>query len=176
MPPLLDPHDRGGARPLQMTAGYKEVLKTVEQRLAKGSLRKIDLDISVTGQPDKDVPKEHTIETEAQEPRCWALTTYMWKASALCHKPLYFEQVHVERYGHAWHPCLQPVLEGAHFFASVPLLPYKMGLQTPHECVYALGYYRPGSCAPYLLDPLPLSCRGALFQGAAVGLGVTLLP
>jgi hypothetical protein len=176
LPPMLDPDDSGAARPIKMTAGYAEVLQTVEDRLAKGSLRKIELDIAISGKPDQDMPASHPIADEEYEQRNWALTTYMWKASALCHKPLYFEQPHVERYGHAHHPLLEPILEGAHFFASVPLLPYKMGLQTPNECVYALGYYRPGSCAPYLLDPIPLSLRGALFQGAAIGAGVSLLP
>ncbi|MCG8585834.1 MAG: hypothetical protein MI757_14095 [Pirellulales bacterium] len=176
MPPLLDPSDDGAAKPIKMTAGYAQVLRTVEERLARGSLKRINIDIALEGQPDQDVPAAHPIEDEEYEQRSWALTTYMWTASSLCHKPLYFEQAQVERYGHAKHPLLQPVCEGAHFFATVPILPYKMGLQTPHECVYALGYYRPGSCAPYLVDPVPLSLRGALFQGAAVGLGVSLLP
>ena len=175
MPPLLEPGD-GEAKPIKATTGYAEVLKVVEERLAPGSLQRINIDIAVTGQPDQDRPMVHRWEEDDYEPRSWALTTFTWKASALCHKPLYFEQVHVERYGHARHPLLEPVLEGAHFFASVPLLPYKMGLQPPKECVYALGYYRPGSCAPYLLDPLPLSLRGALFQGAAIYGGVALLP
>jgi hypothetical protein len=39
-----------------------------------------------------------------------------------------------------------------------------------------LGYYRPGSCAPYYLDPIPLSVRAALFEaGAWVG-GVAIFP
>ena len=97
----------------------------------------------------------------------WASTDFTWKASSLCHKPLYFEDVHLERYGHSWGPRLQPFLSGAHFFLSVPTLPYKMGLYPPGECIYTLGYYRPGSCAPYMLDPLPLSIRAALAQGAA---------
>ena len=51
-----------------------------------------------------------------------------------------------------------------------------MGVEPPGECIYTLGYYRPGSCAPYMLDPFPLSVRGALFEGAvATGL-VFILP
>ncbi len=104
-------------------------------------------------------------------PRQWAPTTFMWQASGLCHKPAYFEDVHLERYGHSWGPYVQPLMSGAHFFLNVPILPYKMGLYPPNECIYTLGYYRPGSCAPYMLDPLPLSVRAALAQGgAAVGM------
>ena len=51
-------------------------------------------------------------------------------------------------------------------------LPYKMGLELPNECVYTLGYYRPGDCAPYLFDPLPISVRGLFFEDRDVGGGV----
>ena len=71
----------------------------------------------------------------------------------------------MERYGHNLGPILQPFASGAHFFLTVPILPYKMGLEPPDECIYTLGYYRPGSCAPWILDPLPLSVRAALAQG-----------
>lgn len=108
-------------------------------------------------------------------PRNWAPTTFMWQASGLCHKPAYFEDVHLERYGHSWGPYVQPLMSGAHFFLNVPILPYKMGLNPPNECIYTLGYYRPGSCAPYMLDPLPLSIRAGLMQaGAAVGMAYLL--
>ncbi len=41
---------------------------------------------------------------------------------------------------------------------------------------YPLGYYRPGSCAPYLLDPFPFSIRAAAFETGAVLGGVFLIP
>jgi hypothetical protein len=104
----------------------------------------------------------------------WAPTTFTWKASALCHKPLYFEEVHLERYGHSWGPYLQPFASGAHFFLTVPALPYAMGLCPPCECIYTLGYYRPGSCAPRMLDPLPLSIRAGLAE-AGVWTGMVFL-
>lgn len=108
--------------------------------------------------------------------RGWSPLTFTWTASALCHKPAYFEQVQVERYGHSWGPILQPVISGAHFFLTIPILPYKMGLYPPNECIYTLGYYRPGSCAPYMLDPLPFSLRAALFQAGAWTAGVFVIP
>ena len=91
-------------------------------------------------------------------------TTFTWKATGTCHKPLYFEDVQLERYGHSWNPVVQPFMSAAHFFVSVPLLPYKMGLNPPNECMYTLGYYRPGSCAPYMIEPIPLSLRAAAFE------------
>jgi hypothetical protein len=77
----------------------------------------------------------------------------------------------MERYGHSWGPVLDPVVSGAHFFASVPMLPYKMGLEPPNECIYPLGHYRPGNCAPRYIEPWPWSIRAvALEAGAITGL------
>ena len=82
----------------------------------------------------------------------------------------------MEGYGHSAGPVLQPVLSGAHFFLNIATLPYQMGMSPPNECEYALGYYRPGSCAPWLLPPIPLSVRGALLEAGAVTGGIFLIP
>ena len=59
---------------------------------------------------------------------------------------------------------------GRQLFLTFPILPYKMGLELPNECIYTLGYYRPGDCSPYLFDPLPISVRGLFFEtGTWVG-------
>lgn len=136
------------------------------------AMRLIDLNIELQR---GDIPKECLLVEDYYEPRCWPVVTYTWKASALCHKPLYFEEVGLERYGHS--QCLsQPFISGAHFFGSIALLPYKMGVEDPFDCHYALGYYRPGNCAPKLFYTLPLSARGAVYQGAAVSGLVFLMP
>ncbi len=130
-------------------------------------INQITHDISA---PGSTFPKECPLfdgEAPDRLTHGWAPITFTWKASALCHKPAYFEQVHLEQYGHSCGPYLQPVISGAHFFLTVPVLPYKMGLYPPNECIYSLGYYRAGSCAPYMIDPLPISVRAALFEAAA---------
>jgi hypothetical protein len=111
-----------------------------------------------------DLPKDCPLGDDVFQPRHFSPITYTWTASGLCHKPLYFEDVQLERYGHMAGPWVQPFASAAHFFATIPILPYKMGLEPPLECMYTLGYYRPGSCAPYLFDPIPLSLRGAVFE------------
>ncbi len=140
-------------------------------------------DVSIRTDGDRDpadviLPQPCSLPEKTYDPNLrpstWASTSFAWKASGLCHKPLYFEDVHLERYGHSWGPYLQPVISGAHFFLTVPILPYKMGLNPPSECLYTLGYYRPGSCAPYLLDPIPLSIRAAFAQGG-VSTGMAFL-
>nr|WP_236696060.1 hypothetical protein [Rhodopirellula islandica] len=122
------------------------------------------------------LPTECLLEQVAFTPRRWKPTTVVWAASNLCHKPLYFEEVNLERYGHTAGPVLQPVLSSAHFFANIAVLPYKMGVHSPHECQYALGYYRPGNCAPWIIPPVPLSLRGAWYQAAAVTGTALLVP
>ncbi|ELP30629.1 hypothetical protein [Rhodopirellula baltica] len=122
------------------------------------------------------LPTECLLEQVAFTPRRWKPTTVVWAASNLCHKPLYFEEVNLERYGHTAGPVLQPVLSSAHFFANIAVLPYKMGVHSPHECQYALGYYRPGNCAPWIIPPVPLSLKGAWYQAAAVTGTALLVP
>ncbi|MGB7347703.1 MAG: hypothetical protein WBD20_26000 [Pirellulaceae bacterium] len=122
------------------------------------------------------LPNECRLEQVAYTPRNWQRHVMTWKASNLCHKPLYFEEVNLERYGHTAGPILQPVVSSAHFFANIAVMPYKMGIHPPSECQYALGYYRPGNCAPWIVPPVPLSLRGAAAQAAAVTTGFLLIP
>ena len=150
---------------------FKEGCPTIKD------LKKIgELTTSLTPE-EGDLPQDCPLGKNAVfQPRNWAPITYAWTASGLCHKPLYFEDVQLERYGHMAGPWLQPFASGAHFFLTIPILPYKMGLEPPNECIYALGYYRPGDCAPYMFDPIPLSVRAALFEAGAWKAAVCTIP
>jgi len=107
--------------------------------------------------------------------RNWAPQTVTWHASNLCHKPLYFENVQLERYGHSRGPFMQPIQSAFHFFGSIIFLPYNTALHPPNECQYALGYYRPGNCAPWLLDPIPFS-RDGIRRQALTSVGLAFIP
>ena len=123
-----------------------------------------------------EFPPECSLGNRPYKPRDFPQMVYTWKASNLCHKPLYFEQPAVERYGHALPPVIQPLASGAHFFVDVLMLPYHMGLELPQECVYSLGYYRPGSCAPMHINGVPISgSEAAAFQKAGDVLGGTAI-
>ena len=122
------------------------------------------------------VPGECRLDDVPLIARNWAPITMTWKASGVCHKPLYFEETQLERYGHTTGPISQPFVSGAHFFLNIAALPYNMGIHPMNECQYSLGYYRPGSCAPWLVPPIPLSVRGATAETAAVLGGVFLIP
>lgn len=165
----VEPLPRGFEERLSEEAAQSR--ESCEEELAalrSDRISTVDLNIRVDGVPGEDFPYECQLGEETLKPRVWSEITYTWKASALCHKPLYFEDVQLERYGHSWPRCAQPLVSGAHFFGSAAILPYKMGLKTPNECVYALGHYRPGSCAPYYIEALPFTWRAAAFQAGAV--------
>ena len=102
--------------------------------------------------------------------RPWNLYSFWWEAPALCHQPLYFEEVNLERYGYS-HGVAQPMVSAAHFFGTIPALPYLMAANPPRECIYTLGHYLPGSCAPYHVYYPPLSLKGAVVEaGVMTGL------
>jgi hypothetical protein len=145
-------------------------------KLRADTLDSINLDIHVTGVAGNDYPCECRLEGEEFQARQFATTTMTWKAAGYCHKPLYFEQWNFERYGHSFHPVADPFISAAHFFASVPALPYKMGVELPWECIYPLGYYRPGDCAPWTVPAPPISARGAAVEAAAATGIIFILP
>ncbi|NQT16997.1 MAG: hypothetical protein HQ582_29840 [Planctomycetes bacterium] len=117
--------------------------------------------------------------------RNWMQVAYPWEASYLCHRPLYFEEINLERYGYmnCDHRCggipaavVQPVLSGAHFFATVPILPYKMVVEPPCKCIYALGHYRPGSPVPYRINRIPLRPTAGVVETAVIAGTVLAFP
>jgi hypothetical protein len=108
--------------------------------------------------------------------RGWSAAGIAWEAPALCHWPLYFEEVGPERHGHKTLWCTQPVVSAAHFFATVPALPYLMYICPPRECQYTLGHYRPGDYVPYHCNRIPLNARAGLVEGGVITGLIFLIP
>lgn len=132
------------------------------------------------GDPGTNLAGEHPLDQpqfgDARLWGGWADVDFQWAATALCHRPLYFEQVNVERYGYTVSPVLQPAISGAHFFLTIPMLPYKVVAQPPHECIYTLGYYRAGSRVPRRWHHVNWDPTAATVEGfVATGL-VFLIP
>ena len=145
------------------------------EKVSLKSIKEISHDIRPTS--SGELPEECVIDSVPYNGRHFNQSCFQWKASAVCTKAAYFEDVQLERYGHTVVcPVLQPVVSGAKFFATVPMLPYKMGVTPPNECVYTLGHYQAGSCSPYMVEPFPISARGALFQTGAVAGAVLAIP
>lgn len=103
------------------------------------------------------LPAECSPEADCGQ-REWLQTEFTWAASELAHQPLYFDDVPLERYGQTIKPAIQPVLSGVRFFGVLPIMPYKLILDRPFDCVSTLGYYRPGS---------PTPCTGQKFVPSA---------
>lgn len=90
-------------------------------------------------------------------------------AGQFCYRPLYFEELNVERYGRH-HGHLQPLLSGVHFFASVPALPYKMTEHHPCTCYDWKYPYPAGRSAPKVrefgpIKPAPAGVEAAFIAG-----------
>jgi hypothetical protein len=99
--------------------------------------------------------------------RSWPDQEYCWEASGLYHRPLYFEDVNLERHGHRVR-CVQPLVSAARFYCTVPALPYLMALDSPRECMYTLGESRPGSCHALQVQKYPLRLGPAAIQALVV--------
>ena len=159
--------------------GYKADCDRAIADLQSRGITKVYIGLAIEGTEGDAYPCECKLGREYSQKftgRQFSRTVFTWKATGICHKPLYFEDVQLERYGHSWNPVVQPFMSAGHFFLSVPLLPYKMGLTPPTECIYTLGYYRPGSCSSLRdrADPVQPP-RAALFEAAGLtGLGFWL--
>ncbi len=104
-----------------------------------------------------------------------------WAAPGFYHQPLYFEEVNLERYGNYvgcsyCGDCAQSVISTAHFFGTVPFMPYKIGADPCCERQYTLGYSRPGNCNPCQLEYPEKSCHGAVYQGLATAGVIWFIP
>jgi len=109
--------------------------------------------------------------------RGWGDYLYQWEAPAFCHRPLYFEQINLERHGYSLSRFRlgQSALSGAHFFGNVLALPYRMTAEPPGECTFTLGHYRPGSCVPYQMHwPEWKPSAAAMEAGVIAGLIIAL--
>src|SRR5262249_5534538 len=100
--------------------GYdQECLRAIAD-LQKRDITKIVVGLVMAGVGGEDAPGDCTRGGHGRAPvfggRHWSRTIFAWKAPATCHKPLYFEDVQLERYGHSWNPVLQPFMSAGHFF------------------------------------------------------------
>jgi hypothetical protein len=122
-----------------------------------------------------DVARDYLTRLEAKTGaavfgREWPMVCCQWDAPALAYRPLYFEEVNLERYGYSprYLGVVQPAISAGQFFTTVPLLPYKMFAEPAREPVYTLGQYRPGSDVPYQVVVPPLSLSGAGVEAGVV--------
>ncbi len=92
-----------------------------------------------------------------------------------CYRPLFFEEVNLERYGNH-RGCLQPVVSAARFFATIPALPYLMTANHPEVCRVWNHPFQAGRPAPRVRELPEFDLRaGVVTGGVAAGL-ILLIP
>lgn len=119
---------------------------------------------------------EYNVAFGAQtfHPREFPDTMYAWEPSNFYHYPLYFEDPALERYGHTRSPLVQPFASVARFGTQLVFLPYQMTIDPINRPMYALGWYRPGDCAPKLRYQPELNAKAAAVE-AGVWTGLFFL-
>lgn len=118
--------------------------------------------------PSLQKPEEVSLGDDSVMPRAMQSTCFQWQASNIYSNPLYFEDPAFERYGHTWHPVLQPFASVGRFSTQLVGLPYQMAIDGPCKKMYPLGWYRPGDCAPKQIPQIPWNTKAAIVEGAAV--------
>ena len=111
-----------------------------------------------------DIPFDAKTFTE----RMFPPVTLAWEATNFYHYPLYFADPALERYGHTYHPWIQPMASIGRAGAQFVLLPYQMTINPPCKEDYPLGWYRPGECAPKLHYQIPLNAHAAVVEAVVV--------
>ena len=136
-----------------------------------------------TGEEPADAARDHLVRLQTGAgsgmfARTWPIACYQWESPALAHRPLYFEEVNLERYGYRPRHLrvVQPVVSAGQFFTTVVALPYQAFAEPARRPVYTLGHYRPGSNVPYQVIAPPWSCRGTAAQAIAVTGLIFLIP
>ncbi len=149
-----------------------------------GEKRLDELDIGI-GLPSGGLPSDSAADCWNQlnasagplaAARCWPTAAYRWTAACTCYRPLYFEQINLERHGYGCCEALQPLESAAHFFGTVPALPYLMAADCPCQCDYTLGHYRPGSGPPWRHHWPSCSLLAAAAEGGVLTGLIFLIP
>ena len=140
----------GAQDPVPADTDYDDPCRTA----ANGSLFKPLSDIKPILQSDgqrqpQDCSVAHfTSQLSGSESRFHGDIAFHWRPTNFFHMPAYFDDVPLERYGQSRRPCLQPVVSGAKFALQLPMTPYKIGIDRPHDCISTLGHRPPGDCVP----------------------------
>ena len=146
---------------------------------AKDSMQAPLLEASRSADVVTESPSPHSEGSIADPELCPSNefgTIFTWTAPNFYSRPLYFEQVNMERYESKCPPWSRPVVSYAAFLGTIPIVPYKMGGARVHERAYTLGHWRPGDPTPHQIHWGPRTTRGALYQGAATTGLIFFLP
>ena len=150
----------------QDTASDPKQLRPITEILPYDDYRP-EMKVETGIDPTLKAPQEVELSQEMTQPRQMDAILYQWQASNLYHYPLYFEDPSLERYGHAHDELVQPFVSMGQFGLQLVGLPYQMTIDPVCKKRYALGWFRPGECAPKQVKQIPWNTKAAINQTAA---------
>jgi hypothetical protein len=148
---------KSGSVELDSPAGTKPGSDCPEDDIViRTPITQLSASIVITQQQTPEDCSTHIFQgMQAPAARTPQVTCFHWRPTNFFHQPLYFDDTPLERYGQSVCPTLQPIISGIRFFGTIPVVPYKMGIDRTHDCVSTLGYYRPGNCHPCVRERFP---------------------
>jgi hypothetical protein len=149
--------------------------------LALTSIRDVSIDIRPPGElvphdeGDTLVAAKETVYYQSLECVDDLDHTFFVSSPMFCHRPLYFEECCLERYGQHC-GVFQPLASAAHFFGTLPAMPYKLVVDPPCDCVSAVGPYGPCDDGPCRKSWPPLRWDAAMVEASVVTGLILLIP
>ncbi|GIW98710.1 MAG: hypothetical protein KatS3mg111_2043 [Pirellulaceae bacterium] len=146
----------------------REVLTPLQTRQLELTVEAVSLDEANVG-TGLVPPRQHFVDEELYalpdvHSRGAPYFEVRWQPSNICHFPLYYEDVMLERHGHVRWGCCQPLVSGVRFFGTIPMTPYLATIHPPKQGAYVLGHFRPGTAAPALRQRPPWNRRAAIVE------------
>lgn len=149
-------------------------------------ISQINIDINSKAKGNNSVRPESTQSISASEfPAVMAAPAHLLQyplvhqaqrtQASFPHKPLYFEEINLEGYGRSW-GVLQPAISTTRFFATVPLLPYKMVAYPPCKEYYMDWPYEVGRPAPRVSEMMPINPKAAIVEAGVLTGAAFLIP
>jgi hypothetical protein len=110
------------------------------------SIHELGIDIRSV---DKVLPQDQSVNLVARYYHEWSEYTpqqklFAWEPANIFYRPLYFEDVQLERYGQNICDGAHTLTPATHFFKSLVLFPFRLCVDPPCNCETPLGYCRPG--------------------------------
>lgn len=133
-----------------------------------------------SGEPPKDhantiFSNQETIAYQAGSVDSSRFQQQVRTAATFQHQPLYFEELNSERHGKSLRS-LQPIVSGAKFFGTLPLLPYKMATQRPGSHTRTHDPFPAGVPAPRVRESKRFSPKAATFEVVAIAAAIMIIP
>lgn len=136
------------------------------------------------GKPLRTIRVEATIADEASPPSSAAALLESQEAVVIsssgvalclprrystpsCHRPLYFEQLNLERCGRT-EGCATNLISGVHFLTNTVMLPYRLATERPDCPVPSHGDCRTCQSYSHDIEPFGIEPRGILVEAAAM--------